>query len=79
MESSSCLVKIKWIGIGRKAEKLLFEIKFFLKIGNFQSRNCESTSGVLVGSILGPTLLLFRVNDIDDFINHVLVLLMTSI
>ena len=65
--------------IGKKTAKWLLEFltgrKFFVKIGIYESRIYESTSGVIPGSILGPTMFLIYINDIVDCVVHAMVLL----
>lgn len=51
------------------------ERKFFVQIGKYKSRVYESTSGVIPGSILGPTTFLIFINDIVDCVVNAMVLL----
>src|SRR6202012_604453 len=71
--------KVWKFGIGRKTAKWLYEFlterKFFVQIGKYESRVFESTSGVIPGSILGPTKFLIFINDIVDCVAHAMVLL----
>lgn len=71
--------KIRSFNIGKKTTNWLFEFidrrKFFVVIGNIESRVYESTSGVPAGSIMGPTLFLISIDDIADCVVHASVLL----
>ena len=73
------IVKMKLFGIGKKTAKWLFEFvdgrQFYVQIGNIMSRIYTATSGVLAGSILGPTLFLIGINDIVEYVAYALPLL----
>lgn len=70
---------MKRFRIGKKTAKWLFEFvsrrKFYVQIGQFQSRIYESTSGVPAGSVLGPSLFLIHIDDIDKCVRFAMMLL----
>lgn len=73
------ITKLWTFGVGKMTAMWLFNFltgrKFFVKIGDFESRTYEATSGVPAGSILGPLLFLISIDDISLCVLNALVLL----
>lgn len=71
--------KLPTFSIGPRTAKwiyaFLIEMKYYVQIGNSKSRVYESTSGIIPGSVLGPTLFLVFINDVVDVVKHSVVLL----
>lgn len=71
--------KLHKFSIGPKTARWLFEnirqFRYYVQIGEIKSREYESTSGIVPGSILGPQMFTMFINDVAEVVMHAFVLL----